>query len=117
MYAREEPETVEEVWDGLFKLMEQGSFKGTVYNDRRFSGLESVGEALAMLGRREVCPFNLYVFLLLTVRTNSVLEKTADNQARPGEKSSFRYRKSRKAVYDESTLKALSLIFSTSMLL
>lgn len=53
MYTREEPETVEEVWRGLFRLMDEGKFRGTVYSDRIFSGLESVGEALGMLGRRE----------------------------------------------------------------
>ncbi|MCJ1405420.1 hypothetical protein MMC11_008648 [Xylographa trunciseda] len=53
MYAREEPETVEEVWQALFQLMEEGKFRGTVYTDREFVGLESVGEALGMLGRRE----------------------------------------------------------------
>jgi NADPH2:quinone reductase len=53
MYAKEEVETVEEVWGGLFRLIEQGKFKGTVYSDRKFCGLESVGEALGMLGSRE----------------------------------------------------------------
>ena len=53
MYTKEEPETIEEVWRGLFRLMDEGKFKGTVYSDRTFSGLESVGEALGMLGRRE----------------------------------------------------------------
>lgn len=53
MYTREEPETIEEVWRGLFRLIDEGKFKGTVYSDRTFSGLESVGEALEMLGRRE----------------------------------------------------------------
>ena len=53
MYAKEEVGTVEVVWKGLFKLMEEGKFRGTVYGDRTFSGLESVGEALGMLGRRE----------------------------------------------------------------
>ena len=53
MYTREEPETVEEVWKGLFRLMDEGQFRGTVYSDRTFSGLESVGGALGMLGRRE----------------------------------------------------------------
>lgn len=53
MYTREEPETVEEVWKGLFQLMDEGKFRGTVYSDRTFTGLESVGEALGMLGRRE----------------------------------------------------------------
>lgn len=53
MYAREQPEMVEEVWKGLFTLMAEGRFKGTVYTDRKFSGLESVGEALGMLGARK----------------------------------------------------------------
>lgn len=53
MYAKEQPEVVEEVWKGLFQLMGEGKFRGTVYSDRNFSGLESVGEALGMLGRRE----------------------------------------------------------------
>lgn len=53
MYAKEEPETVESVWQGLFRLMREGKFKGTEYTDRKFVGLESVGEALAMLGRRD----------------------------------------------------------------
>ena len=53
MYTREEPETIEEVWRCLFRLMDEGKFKGTVYSDRSFSGLESVGEALGMLGRRQ----------------------------------------------------------------
>ena len=53
MYAKEEVQTVESVWKGLFKLMEEETFRGTVYGDRKFCGLESVGEALGMLGRRE----------------------------------------------------------------
>ncbi|MCJ1272920.1 hypothetical protein MMC21_000709 [Puttea exsequens] len=53
MYAREEPKKVDEVWRELFRLMEQGKFRGSVYGDREFSGLETVGEALDMLGRRE----------------------------------------------------------------
>lgn len=52
VYAKEEPETVKTVWDGLFKLMEQGKFRGTGFRDREFVGLESVGEALGMLGDR-----------------------------------------------------------------
>lgn len=53
VYSREEPQTVEEVWDGLFKLMEAGKFRGTGYSERRFVGLESVGEALQRLRDRE----------------------------------------------------------------
>lgn len=53
MYMKEEKETVEEIWRALFRLMEEGKFRGTVYGDRKFTGLESVGEALRMLGGRE----------------------------------------------------------------
>lgn len=53
MYATEEAETVEVVWRGLETLMAEGKFRGTVYTDREFVGLETVGEALGMLGRRE----------------------------------------------------------------
>ena len=53
MYAKEEPQTWEAVWDGLFKLMKEGKFRGTEYTDKKFTGLESVGEALAMLGNRD----------------------------------------------------------------
>lgn len=53
MYAKEEVETVEEVWRGLFRLIDERKFRSTVYNDRTFRGLESVGNALEMLGKRE----------------------------------------------------------------
>ncbi|MCJ1362331.1 hypothetical protein MMC16_001434 [Acarospora aff. strigata] len=53
VYATMEPETVEVVWDGLFKLMEEGKFRGTCFTDREFVGLESVPEALKALGGRE----------------------------------------------------------------
>jgi len=53
LYAKEQPQTVEAVWDGLFKLMEEGKFRGTQYTERKFVGLESVGEALQMLGNRD----------------------------------------------------------------
>lgn len=53
MYAKEEVETVEEVWRGLYRLMEEGKFRSTVFNDRSFCGLEDVGGALGMLGKRE----------------------------------------------------------------
>jgi NADPH2:quinone reductase len=53
MYSKEEPEMVEVVWKGLEKLMWEGKFRGTTYKDREFVGLERVGEALGMLGRRE----------------------------------------------------------------
>lgn len=49
----EEPELVKEIWQGLNSLIEEGKLKSTVYTDREFVGLESVGEALGMLSRRE----------------------------------------------------------------
>jgi NADPH2:quinone reductase len=51
-YAVHEPETVEVVWNGLFELMEKGKFRGTVYNDKEYVGLEAVPEALESLGSR-----------------------------------------------------------------
>lgn len=53
VYSTKEPDTVEKVWEGLFELMESGKFKGTVFTDKEFVGLEKVGEALAALGRRD----------------------------------------------------------------
>ncbi len=53
VYATMEPETVEEVWTGLFELMERGKFRGTCFTDREFVGLESVPDALRCLGGRE----------------------------------------------------------------
>lgn len=52
-YSKEAPEQVGKVWEDLFRLMNEGKFKGTVYTDREFCGLESVSEALSMLGKRE----------------------------------------------------------------
>lgn len=51
-YTVNEPEMIDVVWDGLFKLIADGKFRGTVYTDREFVGLESVGEALESLGSR-----------------------------------------------------------------
>ena len=52
-FTVEEPDVVEQVWDGLFKLMREGKFKGTAYTDKDFVGLASAAEALGMLGRRD----------------------------------------------------------------
>ncbi|KAL8713394.1 MAG: hypothetical protein Q9220_002593 [cf. Caloplaca sp. 1 TL-2023] len=52
-YSKESPEMVKIVWEGLFSLMSVGKFKGTMYTDQVFRGLESVGKALSMLGQRE----------------------------------------------------------------
>jgi len=51
-YAAEEPETVEAVWDGLFKLIAAKKFRGTVFTDTEYVGLESVPAALKSLGSR-----------------------------------------------------------------
>ncbi|KAF2401596.1 NAD(P)-binding protein [Trichodelitschia bisporula] len=53
MYATYEPQTVEVVWDGLFKLMEEGKFRGTCFTDKEYVGLESVPAALQALGSRD----------------------------------------------------------------
>lgn len=52
-YAKFEPETMQPVWEGLFKLIDQGKFRGTVFTDKEFVGLEKVPEALKALGSRE----------------------------------------------------------------
>jgi NADPH2:quinone reductase len=43
---------IEPVWDGLFKLIDEGKFRGTVFTDKEFVGLESVPDALKSLGSR-----------------------------------------------------------------
>ena len=53
MYAKEEPEMVEVVWKGLEDMIDAGRFRGTVFTDKEFVGLEKVPEALEMLGGRE----------------------------------------------------------------
>ena len=53
MYAVQEPETVAEVWKGLFRMIDDKKFRTTVFTDEEFHGLESVGQALEMLQRRE----------------------------------------------------------------
>lgn len=51
-YAIHEPETMPKVWDGLFKLIDEGKFRGTVFTDKEFVGLDSVPAALESLGSR-----------------------------------------------------------------
>jgi len=51
-YAINEPEEMPKVWEGIFKLIDEGKFRGTVYTDKEFVGLESVPEALKSLGSR-----------------------------------------------------------------
>ncbi|KAI5859548.1 hypothetical protein GGS23DRAFT_312595 [Durotheca rogersii] len=52
-YARFERETIPVVWEGIGQLIAQGKFRGTVFTDREFVGLESVADALLALGGRE----------------------------------------------------------------
>ncbi|KAK6078880.1 zinc-binding dehydrogenase [Seiridium cupressi] len=52
-YAVHEKESIPVVWSGIMKLIEQGKFKGTVYSDKHFVGLESVSDALIALGGRD----------------------------------------------------------------
>lgn len=51
-YTINEPEVIPAVWEGLFKLIDEGKFRGTVFTDKEFVGLESVPEALLSLGSR-----------------------------------------------------------------
>lgn len=53
VYATKEPETVEKVWEGIFKLISEGKFRGTVFTDKEYMGLEKVGEALGALSQRD----------------------------------------------------------------
>jgi NADPH2:quinone reductase len=51
-YAINEPERIPEVWEGIFKLIDEGKFRGTIFTDKEFVGLESVPAALESLGSR-----------------------------------------------------------------
>ena len=53
MFLVEEPDVTEQIWNGLFKLMREGKFRGTAYSDKEFVGLASVPEALSILGQRD----------------------------------------------------------------
>lgn len=52
-YAKNEPAAIADVWTGLFKLMDEGKFRGTCYTDKEYVGLESVPAALQALGARD----------------------------------------------------------------
>ncbi|KAI1392963.1 NAD(P)-binding protein [Hypoxylon trugodes] len=52
-YAKFERESIPVVWEGIGKLIEQGKFKGTVFADKEFVGLENIPDALLALGSRE----------------------------------------------------------------
>lgn len=51
-YAVSERETEVKVWEGIMKLVAEGKFRGTVFDDREFVGLESIPSALEALGSR-----------------------------------------------------------------
>ena len=51
-YSRFEREAIPVVWKGIGDLIQQGKFKGTVFSDREFVGLESIPDALLALGSR-----------------------------------------------------------------
>jgi NADPH2:quinone reductase len=52
-YAIHEPEMQDKVWDGIFKLVQEGKYRGTAFTDKEFVGLESVPAALKALGARD----------------------------------------------------------------
>ncbi|KAH8906307.1 NAD(P)-binding protein [Coniochaeta sp. PMI_546] len=51
-YAVSEKETEVAVWKGIMKLVAEGKFRGTVFTDKEFVGLESIPGALKALGSR-----------------------------------------------------------------
>ncbi|SMR50900.1 unnamed protein product [Zymoseptoria tritici ST99CH_1E4] len=51
-YAKFQPERIPEVWVELLRMMEEKRIVATNYSDKRYSGLESVPEALESLGSR-----------------------------------------------------------------
>ncbi|KAI3319262.1 hypothetical protein HD806DRAFT_539300 [Xylariaceae sp. AK1471] len=51
-YSKFERESIPVVWKGIAKLIEQGKFKGTVFTDKEFVGLETIPDALLALGSR-----------------------------------------------------------------
>ena len=53
MYATKEQETVTRVWKGIFDLIDSGKLKGITYTDKKYTGLESVSNALIALGARD----------------------------------------------------------------
>ncbi|KAI0389634.1 hypothetical protein F5Y17DRAFT_113380 [Xylariaceae sp. FL0594] len=52
-YSKFERESIPVVWEGIMKLVKEGKFRGTVFTDREFVGLEKVPDALLALGGRE----------------------------------------------------------------
>ncbi|PKS06771.1 hypothetical protein jhhlp_006845 [Lomentospora prolificans] len=52
-YAVHEKESVPVVWEGIMKLIDQGKFRGTVFTDKEYVGLDKVSDALIALGGRD----------------------------------------------------------------
>ena len=52
LLAKHEPETVTSTWEGIFKLVEQRKFRGTVF-EGKYKGLADVGRALEDLETRK----------------------------------------------------------------
>ncbi|KAI9720292.1 MAG: hypothetical protein M1828_005755 [Chrysothrix sp. TS-e1954] len=52
-YSYMEPERIDETWQGIFKLIAEGKFRGTCFTDREYVGLETVPAALKALGARD----------------------------------------------------------------
>lgn len=52
-YTKFERETIPVVWKGIGDLIAEGKFKGTVFSDKEFVGLERIPDALLALGSRE----------------------------------------------------------------
>lgn len=53
--AKNDPGMIPKVWDGLIKLIEQGSYGGIVYGpEKRYEGLDDVNRALSDLEKRRI---------------------------------------------------------------
>ncbi len=52
-YAVSETETIPKVWQGIMELIAEGKYRGTVFTDKEFVGLESIPSALVALGSRD----------------------------------------------------------------
>jgi NADPH:quinone reductase len=52
-YATFEPEKIDEVWEGIMKLIAEGKYRGTCFTDKEYVGIESVPRALKDLGGRD----------------------------------------------------------------
>ena len=53
LYAQKEPDTVGEVWAGIFDLMAKGRLRSITFTDQTYDGLDSVPRALTALAGRE----------------------------------------------------------------